>query len=74
MNQWSVIGQEGGTIIRSPLNRFFESGSNYLTKESFKSLPNYEELFMSVKRVGDTFSHEPHVGTVNALHCSSLYR
>jgi WD repeat-containing protein 34 len=78
--QWTIIGQDGGQILRIPTTRFFDasssssSSSGYYTKESFKALPSCDDLYTPIKRSSDTYSHDAHVGCVNALHASTLSR
>lgn len=70
--QWVITGQEGGALIRTPLNNLFEAKT--LTKDSFKSFPNIEDLYSALKRPGILFTHDSHVGAVNSIHSSNFNR
>lgn len=72
-SQWCVIGQQCGAVVRSPTSRLFD-GKALLSEESFRALPQLSEIYVALKRQGDTFAHEPHIGSVNSVDASPFHR
>jgi hypothetical protein len=71
--RWLLLGQEGGAVSRSHINRLMQQ-TNVLTADSFKSSPAVEEVYPSIKRGDDGFTYDPHIGYVHSIAASPFHR
>ena len=66
--QWVLAGQEGGALVRAQASRILKAADTggKTTKTGNK--------YHSLKRSGETFSHESHIGPVTSIECSPFHR
>mmetsp|Transcript_14874 Transcript_14874/g.22368 ORF Transcript_14874/g.22368 Transcript_14874/m.22368 type:complete len:754 (-) Transcript_14874:107-2368(-) len=67
--KWLVVGQEGGSIVRAQASRILSA-----PPPAESSTDKRGGKYASLRRKGETFSHETHIGPVNAIQCSPFHR
>lgn len=66
--KWVLAGQEGGALVRAQATRILNAADTggKTTKTGNK--------YHSLKRTGETFAHDPHIGPVTCIQCSPFHR
>jgi WD40 repeat protein len=66
--KWVLAGQEGGSVVRAQATRLLNAADTggKTTKTGNK--------YHSLRRTGETFSHDAHIGPVTSIQCSPFHR
>lgn len=66
--KWVLAGQEGGAVVRAQASRLLNAADTggKTTKTGNK--------YHSLKRTGETFAHDAHIGPVTSIQCSPFHR
>lgn len=76
---WLVLGQDGGTILRTQLQALLTAErGRQLTPELLRTLPPIEDVFPSLKQLagatGAFQQPQPHIGSVTSIDWSPFHR
>jgi hypothetical protein len=58
--------------MRAPVSRLLEGG--FLSKDAFKTFAAIEDIFQPFNKSKEAFSHECHIGSVEAIDSSPFVR